>query len=275
MKVIKEPHINRNITNINHTVFKTKRNIEFIVIHYFGAFGSAEDNTKYFKDVNRKASAHYFVDDNSIWQCVEDNNAAWHCGGKNPGKFQGVCTNNNSIGVEMRPYKLNPNSKDSTDNDWYFHESTVDNTINLVRYLMDKYNVDIYRVIRHFDVTGKLCPRPYVGDDINQYYHETGNSMWEIFKNRLQIVHNDTNNLSALLEVFNRGMDLYLQGLALQEPSEWSEESRKWAEENGLIRGTGDGVMEYGSFVTREQMVEFMKRLHDWEKRVYDLGRPR
>lgn len=266
MIVNKEPFINRNITTVNHTVFKTKRDIEFIVLHYFGAFGSAEDNTRYFKDVNRKASAHYFVDDISIWQCVEDNNAAWHCGGTNPGTFQGVCTNNNSLSVEMRPYKLNPNSKASTDNDWYFHESTVDNTIQLVTYLMEKYNVDIYRIIRHADVTGKLCPRPYVGADINKYYHKTGDEMWEHFKNRLHVDYNNNSNLTTLLTVFNQGMDLYLQELALQEPSDWSEESRKWAEENRLIRGTGNDIMEYGSFVTREQMVEFMKRLYDLDK---------
>jgi len=48
-------------------------------IHYFGALGSAASTCAYFKSVNRSASAHYFVDSNGIWQCVEDKDAAWHC----------------------------------------------------------------------------------------------------------------------------------------------------------------------------------------------------
>ncbi|WP_242842302.1 N-acetylmuramoyl-L-alanine amidase [Lacrimispora indolis] len=27
--------------------------------------------------------------------------------------------------------------------------------------LMDKYNVPAVQVIRHYDVTGKICPNPY------------------------------------------------------------------------------------------------------------------
>ena len=32
----------------------------------------------------------------------------------------------------------------------------------LVRRLMAKYGIDASGVIRHYDVTGKLCPAPYV-----------------------------------------------------------------------------------------------------------------
>lgn len=72
------------------------------------------------------------------------------------------------------------------DNDWYFDEAATANLIEFVQYLMDKYNVPIENVIRHYDVTGKLCPRPWVGDDINTYYGKTGNEMWEEFKSELR-----------------------------------------------------------------------------------------
>ena len=50
----------------------------------------------------------------------------------------------------------------ATDRDWYFENKTVQSTIELVRYLMKKYHVSADHVIRHYDVTGKLCPLYYV-----------------------------------------------------------------------------------------------------------------
>ena len=153
--------INKNITNVNRTIMNNRK-IEYIVIHYVGAVRTAEANTKYFKSVNRKASAHYFVDDNSIWQCVEDKDAAWHCGGKLQG-FRGhtyykKCLNSNSIGIEMCCYK-NINRKLD------ISSQTINRTIELVKELMQKYNISSDRVIRHFDVTGKNCPAPFVSDE--------------------------------------------------------------------------------------------------------------
>lgn len=41
-------------------------------------------------------------------------------------------------------------------------------------------------VVRHYDVTAKACPRPWVGDDINTYYRKTGNTLWNEFKTKLE-----------------------------------------------------------------------------------------
>lgn len=61
-------------------------------------------------------------------------------------------------------------------------------------------------------------------------------------------------------EQFNAMMDAYLKGLAEQEPAAWSADDRRWAEEAGVIRGTGSG-MKYKSFVTREEMVALLHRV--------------
>lgn len=163
--------INKNITNINRTIMNNRK-IEYIVIHYVGAVSTAESNTKYFKSVNRQASAHYFVDDNSIWQCVEDKDAAWHCGGKLQGlkghTYYKKCLNSNSIGIEMCCYKDINGKLDIS-------EKTTNNTINLVKDLMNKYNISTDKVIRHFDVTGKNCPAPFVSNE----------SRWNKFKKSL------------------------------------------------------------------------------------------
>ena len=181
--------IQKNITNVNKTVMNNKQN-KYIVVHYTGAEGSAKNNTIYFKNTDRQASAHYFIDETSIWQCVEDKDKAWHCGGVLEGghhPYRDICTNSNSIGVEMC-------CKKNALGEWYFEEGTVKNTIELIRSLMSKYNIPIERVIRHYDVTGKKCPAPYVDD-----------KKWQAFKRRI-IIEEYTLPNDIVWELSNRGI---------------------------------------------------------------------
>ena len=58
--------------------------IEYIVMHYTANDGdSDEGNGNYFHNNVVNASAHYFVDGDSITQSVPDNYVAWSVGGKN------------------------------------------------------------------------------------------------------------------------------------------------------------------------------------------------
>lgn len=155
----KKPNIKRKISKRNRTVYSS-RSIKYIVVHYVGAVSTAANNASYFYSTYRGASAHYFTDDISIWQVVEDKNAAWHCGGgrqgNGGGSFLGKCTNSNSIGVEMCCKKKNGSL--------YITDKTIEKTAEIVRYLMDKYDIPASRVIRHYDVTGKNCPAPYINE---------------------------------------------------------------------------------------------------------------
>ena len=67
-------------------------------------------------------------------------------------------------------------------------------------------------------------------------------------------------------EQFNALMEGYWRSLAQREPADWSAEARAWAEKNGLIVGDGNGNKQYRSFVTREQLAVFLKRLRELEK---------
>ena len=147
--------IHRKITQVNRTKLTNKQNL-WIVIHYVGSVSTAKANAQYFEKEKRNASANYFVDENEIWQCVEDTDGAWHVGAK---KYYNSCRNNNSIGIEMCC------KKNTTTGKWYFEDKTVQNTIELTRYLMKKYNIPIERVCRHYDVTHKICPEPYVRNE--------------------------------------------------------------------------------------------------------------
>ena len=136
--------IQKQISKYNYSS-RNGKEIKYIVIHYTGNKGdTAKNNVNYFCGGNRNASAHYFVDDNSIWQCVEDNNASWHCG---DGKGKNGITNANSIGIEQCCQK-----------DGTVSETTEANCVELTKYLMEKYNISTTNVVRHYDASGKICP---------------------------------------------------------------------------------------------------------------------
>ncbi len=155
-------NINRNyLTKINFTDKNSTARIKYIVIHYFGGLATAENLAKYWARTYAGASAHYAVGHSGeIFQIVEDDDVAWHCGAKSYKHAE--CRNTNSIGIEMAVKKKSAATQNATDKDWYFTDETVAATIELTRMLMKKYNIPADRVIRHYDVTGKICPNPYV-----------------------------------------------------------------------------------------------------------------
>lgn len=162
------------------------RKIEYIVIHYFGSLGTAKAVARYFASAYRGASAHYALDESdTVWQSVLEEDVAWHCGTTGT-YFHAKCRNTNSIGIEVRPYKIDPSTAASAMvRDWYFTDEIIDNLVEFTRMLMKRHNIPAERVVRHYDVTHKWCPRPFMGNDINEYYGTTGNEQWEKFKARL------------------------------------------------------------------------------------------
>ena len=179
----------KNLTTINFTDKNDTGRIKYIVIHYFGSLGTAKAVANYFASDYRGASAHYSLDEGEeIYQSVEDGDIAWHCGTSGT-YYHASCRNSNSIGIEVRPHKLSTETMYASDKDWYFSDEVIDRLVEFTRYLMDKYNVPISNVIRHYDVTHKQCPRPYQGDDINIYHKKTGNVMWAEFLSKLMSRH--------------------------------------------------------------------------------------
>lgn len=149
--------------------------IKYIVVHYTASPNdTAEGEAKYFKNNFIGASAHYFVDERSVYRSVIDSDAAWHCGANV--YYHGECRNDNSIGVELCCKKKNPTSRKAEDKDWYFDKGTVKNAAELIKYLMSEYEIPIENVVRHYDVTHKICPAPFVHNQ----------SDWERFKDMLK-----------------------------------------------------------------------------------------
>lgn len=129
----------------DHMTRGRSRAVDRIVVHYTGTSASARNNATYFaRNEGQGSSAHYFVDDLSeeIYQSVAEVDTAWHAG-----DWDMSCR---SIGIEVV----------SAGED--YSEAEVDKLAWLVRTLMGRYGISEGGVIRQFDVTGKLCPAPYV-----------------------------------------------------------------------------------------------------------------
>lgn len=183
---------------------RTKDSIKYIVVHYTGT-KNAPNAINFIKSAQNnyaEYSAHIFVDDKVALVSVPLNYVAWHCGTR--GKYyHKYCRNANSIGIEMCCEYIN--------GEWIIHDQVLKNTQELVRQLMKEYNIPIENVVRHYDVTHKLCPRPLV-DDIK----------WNTFKEGIELVRYE--KLEDIPEFYRNYVDKYVKA--------------------GYIAGKGDGVLD-------------------------------
>lgn len=139
--------------------------IKYLVLHYTSNDGDTDENNgKYFANNIVKASAHYFVDDDSVTQSVPDDYVAWSVGGNKynncsttgGGKFHGIATNANTLNIEI--------CDDVKNGVVYPSAATIENVIAFTKAKQKEYNIPDSNVIRHFDVTGKSCPAYWVDD---------------------------------------------------------------------------------------------------------------
>ena len=131
--------------------------VRYIVMHYTANNGdTARNNCDYYHRVGGlQASAHYFCDEYGAMQSVLECDTAWHCGAR--AYWHPECRNANSIGIEMC-------SRKRADGSYYILPETVANAATLAKGIMQRYGIDTEHVVRHYDVTGKRCPMPWVDD---------------------------------------------------------------------------------------------------------------
>lgn len=152
----------KDFIDTNQTVRSV--NPYYIVVHDTGDPGATDENEHdYFAGGNRGASADVFVDKDSIRQIINtDIDYSWHCG-DGAGKY-GI-KNSNSLGIEM-----------CLEEDGTISETTIVNTLFTVKYFMDKYNIPLDRVVRHYDASRKCCPSAMSANNW---------ALWFDFKDRL------------------------------------------------------------------------------------------
>lgn len=158
IETIKASKYSYRINSKGRPVKRNKATVKYIVIHYTGVKrDTARNEGAYFaRNHSRYAGAHFFVDRNgSIVKSVPMNYTAWSVGGKKytncqqtgGGKKYGICTNSNSVSIELCDIvDREPSMKQIKATKW------------LIGYIRSHGCKNATNIIRHFDVTGKHCP---------------------------------------------------------------------------------------------------------------------
>ena len=121
--------------------------VQNIVIHYVGNPGTtAAQNRGWYENPQSTVSSHFLVGlEGEVIQCLplnEKSSATNH-------------RNGDTISIEV----CHP------DDTGRFHEATYDSLVKLTAWLVEACGLEPDRVIRHYDVTGKECPRWFVNDE--------------------------------------------------------------------------------------------------------------
>ena len=132
--------------------------VEGIVIHYTGNPNTtAQQNHDYFEGLaesgKTSVSSHYIIGlEGEIIQCVPLDEIAYASNERNIDTISIECCIDNEEG--------------------WFNKKTYQSLVELTAWLMGQYDLSTTDVIRHYDVTGKECPKYFVEYE----------SAWEDFK---------------------------------------------------------------------------------------------
>ena len=187
-----------------HITKSANRVPQYLAIHFTAGSNSNAGRAQnvYNTFVSRSASADFAVDDRDIVQFNPDitNYYCWAVGdSKNKyssgGSLYGRATNKNTISIEIcstcKPATTQAVSS-ANHSGWSFTDEALDNAVKLAKIIMKKYNIPLDRVVRHYDISGKLCPG-IIGWNNEIIYNPDGtktnqksnSDKWLAFKNRL------------------------------------------------------------------------------------------
>lgn len=125
--------------------------INGIVVHYTANPGSsAEANRNYFEGLKDSgatyASSHFIIGlEGEIIQCIPSKEIAYASNERNEDTLSIECCHPDESGV--------------------FTDATYDSLVDLVARLCQRFGLQSTDVIRHYDVTGKICPKAFVEDE--------------------------------------------------------------------------------------------------------------
>ena len=132
--------------------------IRNIVIHYTANPGTtAMQNRNYFEGLkdsgDRKASSHFIVGlDGEIVQCVPTWEIAYASNDRNI----------DTVSIETCHF----------DESGMYTDVTYQSLVELTAWLCEKFGLTEQDIIRHYDITGKICPKYFVENE----------TAWEVFK---------------------------------------------------------------------------------------------
>ena len=202
--------------------------VRYIVMHYTANNGdTAKNNCDYYHRVGGlQASAHYFCDEHGAMQSVHEDDTAWHCGAR--AYWHPECRNGNSIGIEMC-------SRKRADGSYYIKPETVANAATLAREIMQRYGIDTEHVLRHYDVTGKRCPMPWVDDP----------AQWTAFKDMLT-----PKNTTTVEED-----DDMVRYSKIEDVPDWAQDTVRELMDAGALKGDEHGCIDLSRDMVRGMVI--------------------
>lgn len=200
--------------------------VRYIVMHYTANNGdTARNNCDYYHRVGGlQASAHYFVDEHGVMQSVLESDTAWHCGAR--AYWHPECRNSNSIGIEMC-------SRKRADGSYYIKPETVANAAALAKDIMQRYGIDTDHVLRHYDVTGKRCPMPWVDDP----------AQWDAFKASLAPEENTVEE------------DDMVRYSKIEDVPDWAQDTVRALMDAGALKGDEHGCIDLSLDMVRGMVI--------------------
>jgi N-acetylmuramoyl-L-alanine amidase len=145
--------------------------VQAVVVHYTANLhANAEDHQEYFDGTDggggRYAGAHIFVDKYEAVEIIPLDEVAYQANEKDPKLSTLKATT--SYYPDGNANLLTLSIEMCIEKDGSFHPDTVERTRLVIKDLQKKFpqlKDTKNRVVRHFDVTGKNCPKPFVEDE--------------------------------------------------------------------------------------------------------------
>ncbi|WP_205753862.1 N-acetylmuramoyl-L-alanine amidase [Gottfriedia acidiceleris] len=164
------------------------KGVKKIVLHWTGDPGATDEREQLFFDGadgggSRYASAHLFVDSDSATCIIPLNEVAYHANDvweideETNEPYRGIKeiapnANYYSIGIEM-----------CVEKDGTIAPETIERTVQVAAEICKTYKLTEKDIVRHYDVTHKPCPKPFIDDP----------SKFEDFKNQVGLILNPPN----------------------------------------------------------------------------------
>ncbi len=158
--------INREFIS-NENTYPGQNKPKYIILHETDNFSEGTGARKHAHAQaagNLSISAHYYVGSDGAYQAARHEDGTYSVGKKYDNHPIPDATNKNTINVEICV---------NSDGDY---KKAREYAIELTKFLIQSTGIPADRVIRHYDATGKYCPRKMMDDP----------SLWEDFKARIQ-----------------------------------------------------------------------------------------
>lgn len=147
-----------------------------IVVHYVAnPCSTARENRNYFENLKKQTgtnptsvSSHFVIGlEGEAVQCIPMNEVAYASNNRNSDTISIECCHPDETGK--------------------FYDSTYESLVNLCAYLCRQFDLKPETIIRHYDVTGKICPKYFVDypEEWDRFHDDVREAMKKIRKSEL------------------------------------------------------------------------------------------